>query len=82
MAQAENTKTNEIKKKPWRVTKWHADHLRWATPVFMSSLGYLYPNPKLWFETLGLFFAFLAVVLIIVSTFWEFVSYYLATPPG
>lgn len=40
--------------KPWRLTKWHADHLRWITPVFMSSIGYLYPNPKLWFESLFL----------------------------
>ena len=68
--------------KPWRLTKWHADHLRWITPVFMTSIGYLYPNPKLWFESLFLMFGFLAVVLVVLSTAWEFVSYYLTIPVG
>ena len=68
--------------KPFKLTQWHANHLRWMTPVFMASLGYLYPNPKLWYETLGVFFGLLGTVLIILSTFWEFVSYYMAVPKG
>ena len=52
------------------------------TPVFMASLGYLYSNPNLWYETLAYFFALLATVLVVFSTFWEFVSYYLAVPKG
>ena len=70
------------KKKPFKLTQWHTFHLRWMTPIFMTAIGYLYPNPKLWYESLGIMFIILEGSLLTLSAAWEVIAYYLAVPVG
>jgi lathosterol oxidase len=46
----------------------------------MTSLGLLYPNRETWFYALRDLYAFLATLLLVSSTIWEFLSPFLAYP--
>jgi len=48
----------------------------------MTAVGYLYPNPKLWYESLGIMFLILECSLLTLSAAWELIAYYLAVPVG
>lgn len=48
----------------------------------MTAIGFLYENPPIWFESLAYMFAFLGVALLVLSSAWEIISYYLAVPKG
>ena len=64
----------------FRLRKWHSDVLWWTFPIFMTTLGFLYETPQMWFRSLYEFFVVLALALMVSSTIWEFISPYLATP--
>jgi len=64
----------------FRLRKWHADVLWYVFPIFMTSLGLLYPSREQWFQSLRDLYAFLAVGFLVTSGFWELVSPILAYP--
>jgi len=64
----------------FKLKKWQVNVLWYTFPIFMTSLGLLYPSPEQWFLAVRDMYAFLAIGLLTTSGITELLSPILAYP--